>query len=173
MHLASIKREQLLLINQVLLQSGQCSLPQPAWEDRLVTGRWRWLASAMTSTPVCSPDGDTSNMSGPEYLLSGYEPLSEVREEGGGEEAEEHQGIWNPWSRQSMVQGTPLHGRPPTRATDHHLHQAEGGSAPSSSRETSRLARLEETWSSLSMRMSRADWKMAGQNQRDDLSWQT
>ena len=36
-----------------------------------------------------------------------------------------------------------------------------------------RGVRLVETWSNLSMRMSRADFEVAGQNQRDVLSWQT
>ena len=39
--------------------------------------------------------------------------------------------------------------------------------------ETHRGVRLVETWSNLSMRMSRADCEVAGQNQRDVLSWQT
>ena len=33
--------------------------------------------------------------------------------------------------------------------------------------------RLAETWSKLSLRMFRADWEVAVQNQRDVLSWQT
>ena len=45
--------------------------------------------------------------------------------------------------------------------------------AQSSPENTWEKGRLVETWSSLSMRMSRANWEVAGQNQRDNLSWQT
>ena len=46
-------------------------------------------------------------------------------------------------------------------------------SLPGNKLGTHRGVRLVETWSKLSLRMSRADWEVAVQNQRDVLSWQT
>ena len=81
--------------------------------------------------------GNTTNMPEPECLFTGDDPLTEVSFKR--EEVEKK-------LKKIKASGAP---------GPDHLQQADGGFAPSGSWQ---LVRLVETWSSLSVRMSRADW---------------